>query len=46
MVVQRGMNKGVSCFLETIAMDHWVRTLEGGRMLEETKEWEGEPCEN
>lgn len=42
-MVQRGMNKGVSCFLETIAMDHWVRTLEGERMLERPKNWRGNP---
>lgn len=30
VVVQREENKGLSCFLETIAMDDWVRSLGGG----------------
>lgn len=30
MVVQREENKGLSCFLETKAMDDWVRSLGGG----------------
>lgn len=42
VVVQRGMNKGMSCFLETIAMDHWVRTL-GGGVLKRPKNGRGNP---
>lgn len=30
VVVQREKNKGLSCFLETIAMDDWVTSLGGG----------------
>lgn len=43
VVVQRKENKGLSCFLKTMVMDDWVKSL-GGRMLGRPQNGRGIPA--